>query len=194
MPRTRRKVVAGGAVRAGMPGLRSRREAGSWRPEGLGVTSARLPGTPVGRAGVRSAPESPAHPGRLWVSAHWNATADCRARAVRIPIRGGGEDMTRRKLSHVVAAGILAVLLVLPGPALAQSTHHRSSTDLWSWLASLWNRGVSSLGSGSGLGLKQGLGIDPNGGSATGSGGTTESTTTGSKVPGDQGHGIDPNG
>src|SRR3954452_1599880 len=99
--------------------------------------------------------------------------ADSRARGVRIPIRGGGEDMNRRKLSHVIAAGILAALLVLPGPAMAQSTHNRGPVDFWSWLAGFWSRGMSSLGAGSGLGMKQGLGIDPNGGAPTGSGGST---------------------
>ena len=111
--------------------------------------------------------------------------ADCRARAVRTPIRGGGEDMTRRKLSHVIAAGILAALLVLPGPALAAAPHHRGPVDFWSWLAGLWSRGVSSVGAGSGLGLKAGLGIDPNGGGSTGSGGSTgQSSPTGGTTSG----------
>ncbi|HEY0553543.1 MAG TPA: hypothetical protein VGG20_04710 [Thermoanaerobaculia bacterium] len=105
--------------------------------------------------------------------------------------------MNRRKLSHVTAAGLLAALLMLPGPALAQSPHHRASVDLWSWLAGAWQRGMVSLGVG-GLGEKQGLGIDPNGGKAglgidpNGSGST--GGTTMSSSPGDQGHGIDPNG
>ena len=107
--------------------------------------------------------------------------------------------MNRRKLSHVIAAGILAALLVLPGPALAQPTHHRGPVDFWSWLAGFWGRGVSSLGSGSGLGLKQGLGIDPNGGGSTGSGGSTGQSaptggTTSGASTGDGSPGIDPNG
>lgn len=103
--------------------------------------------------------------------------------------------MTRRKLSHAIAAGILAALLVLPGPALAQSTHHRSSTDLWSWLAGLWSRGVSSLGSRSGLGLKVGPGIDPNGGGSTGSGGSTgQSSPTGGTTSGVTSGGADVGG
>jgi hypothetical protein len=101
--------------------------------------------------------------------------------------------MNRRKLSHVIAAGILAALLALPGPALAQPVHHRGPVDFWSWLAGFWSRGSASLGSRSGLGLKQGLGIDPNGGGSTGSTAPT-GTTSGVTTPGDQGNGIDSNG
>jgi hypothetical protein len=116
--------------------------------------------------------------------------------------------MNRRKLSHVTAAGLLAALLMLPGPALAQPPHHRASVDLWSWLAGAWQRGMVSLGVGGvrekqGLGIdpngeKAGPGIDPNGGKAglgidpNGSGST--GGTTMSSSPDDQGHGIDPNG
>lgn len=99
--------------------------------------------------------------------------------------------MNRRKLSHVIAAGILAALLALPGPALAQSAHHRGPVDFWSWLAGIWSRGVASLGSGSGVGQKAGLGIDPNGGTQPGSGGSTGQSTpaggTSSTTPGDAG-------
>ena len=102
--------------------------------------------------------------------------------------------MNRRKLSHVIAAGILAALLVLPGPALARSTHHRGPVDFWSWLAGFWSQGVSSLGSGSGLGQKAGLGIDPNGGGSTGSS-APAGTTSGATSPGEQGgDGIGSNG
>ncbi len=81
--------------------------------------------------------------------------------------------MNRRKLSHVIAAGILAALLVLPGPAAAQSTHHRGPVDFWSWLAGFWGSGVFSVGSSGGSVRKAGLGIDPNGGGTSGSGGST---------------------
>ncbi len=105
--------------------------------------------------------------------------------------------MNRRKLSHVTAAGLLAALLMLPGPALAQSPHHRVPVDLWSWLAGAWQRGMVSLGVG-GLGEKAGLGIDPNGGVPSGQGGATgQGAPTGSPADtlrGDQGLGIDPNG
>jgi hypothetical protein len=100
--------------------------------------------------------------------------------------------MTRRKLSHVIAAGILAALLALPGPALAEVPHHRGPVDFWSWLAGFWSRGVASLGAGSGVGLKAGPGIDPNGGTPTGSGGSTEQSapaagTSSGTAPGDAG-------
>jgi hypothetical protein len=106
--------------------------------------------------------------------------------------------MNRRKLSHVTAAGILAALLMLPGQAMAQSPHHRASGDLWSWLAAAWHHGMASLGAG-GMGEKQGLGIDPNGGNPTGQGGATgQSAPTGSTTmptgPSGQGYRIDPNG
>jgi hypothetical protein len=103
--------------------------------------------------------------------------------------------MNRRKLSHVIVAGILAALLVLPGPALAQSTHHRGPVDFWSWLAGLWSRGVSTLGSGSGLGQKAGLGIDPNGGGGSTGSSAPTGTTSGATSPSEQGHdGIGSNG
>jgi len=97
--------------------------------------------------------------------------------------------MNRRKLSHVTAAGLLAALLMLPGPALAQSPHHRVSGDLWSWLAGAWQRGMVSLGVG-GLGEKAGPGIDPNGSPLTGQGGSSGQgtpkggTPTGAASPG----------
>jgi len=89
--------------------------------------------------------------------------------------------MNRRKLSHVIAAGILAALLALPGPAGAQSIHHRGSgsVDFWSWLAGFWSWGGSGGGGRSGSVRKVGPGIDPNGG-GNGSGGSTgQSAPTG---------------
>jgi len=94
--------------------------------------------------------------------------ADCRARAVRIPIRGGGEDMTRRKLSHVIAAGILAALLALPGPALAEVPRAHTAS-VWQLLAKLWRHEVDALLHRDRLLRKEGYGIDPNGGKPTGS-------------------------
>lgn len=107
--------------------------------------------------------------------------------------------MNRRTLSHVIAAGILAALLVLPGPALAEVSHHRGPVDFWSWLAGFWSQGVSSLGSWSRLEQKAGPGIDPNGGVPPGSGGSTGQsnptggTTSGATV-GYGSPGIGPNG
>lgn len=110
--------------------------------------------------------------------------------------------MNRRKLFHVIAVGLLVGLLMVPGAALAQPAHHvRSPVDFWSWLAGFWGGGVSGgVGGAAVRGEKAGLGIDPNGGTPTGSGGaagqgtSTGATTSGSASPGDQGHGIDPNG
>ena len=105
--------------------------------------------------------------------------------------------MNRRKLSHVIAAGILAALLALPGPALAQGTHSRGAAGILEWLAGLWERTMAAQGAWVGPLQKAGPGIDPNGGKPAGTGGTTGSTggtVTGSGVQGDQGLGIDPHG
>lgn len=54
--------------------------------------------------------------------------------------------MNQRKLSHVMAAGILAALLVLPAAAWAAPAHeHSPAAGAWSWLNGLWGRGVSFL-------------------------------------------------
>jgi hypothetical protein len=89
--------------------------------------------------------------------------------------------MNRRKLFHVIAVGLLVGLLMVPGAALAQPAHHvRGPVDFWSWLAGFWGGGVSGLRLPSGLEQKQGLGIDPNGGTSVGQGGATgQSTPTG---------------
>ena len=102
--------------------------------------------------------------------------------------------MNRRRLSHVIAAGLLAGLLGLPGSALAQPVHRGVPADLWSWFAGFWSRGMvrQSVHVPRALEEKAGLGIDPNGGKPAGSGGTT--STTGLAGSGDPGHGIDPNG
>ena len=108
--------------------------------------------------------------------------------------------MNRRKLSHVIAAGLLAGLLGFPGAALAQPVHRGVTADLWSWLAGFWSRGVTGLRVPSGMEQKAGPGIDPNGGNPPSSGGATvQGTPTGSPTSGstshrDAGPGIDPNG
>jgi hypothetical protein len=76
--------------------------------------------------------------------------------------------MNRRKLSHVIAAGILAGLLVLPGPALAEALRGRE-VSLWQSLAKLWQHELAVLLSKDRLLRKEGYGIDPNGGKPTGS-------------------------
>jgi hypothetical protein len=104
--------------------------------------------------------------------------------------------MNRRKLSHVIAVGVLAVLLTLPGTALAQGRRTRGPASVSDWLTCLWQRGISVLLPGSQVIEKLGPGIDPNGGKPTGAGGTTSpdgGTTSVPSVQGDQGFGIGPN-
>lgn len=105
--------------------------------------------------------------------------------AVRIPICGGeGEDMNRRKLPHVIAVGILAALLALPGPAGASSLQARNVGSMWQWLVSLWSHEFSALSSRNGGLEKEGPGIDPNGGKPAGSGGTNSSSNSGEPIGG----------
>lgn len=85
------------------------------------------------------------------------------------------------RISRVVVAGLLLAVLALPMPARAEAVGRSNLDGAWSWLASLWERGISALWSASGD-PDQGHGIDPNG-----------ITTTVVGDP-DQGHGIDPNG
>ena len=87
--------------------------------------------------------------------------------------------MKERKISRVVVAGLLLAVLALPMPARAEAVDRDGA---WSWLASLWELGISALWSADGE-PEEGHGIDPNGITATGAGGGT-----------DEGHGIDPNG
>ena len=97
--------------------------------------------------------------------------ADCRAMAVRVSICGGGEEeMNRRKLPHVVAVGVLATLLALPGPALAAPSRVKTSDAKghWQWLVKLLPPEFSVMLSGNGLFQKEGPGIDPNGGRSGG--------------------------
>lgn len=88
--------------------------------------------------------------------------------------------MKNRKLSRIVAAGLLAAVLGAPGIARADGGREAGSIGAWEWLVSLWNEGVAALWSGSDKEPKPGAGIVPSEGGA-------ESET-------DQGHGIDPNG
>jgi hypothetical protein len=79
--------------------------------------------------------------------------------------------MNRRKLSHIIAAGILAALLALPGPAGA-GTPRAQDLNIWQSLAKLWQNELAAL-QWDGLHRKEGYGIDPNGGKPTGSNSTT---------------------
>jgi hypothetical protein len=104
--------------------------------------------------------------------------------------------MNRRKLSHVIAAGLLAGLVAMPGPAGARTTPTRSAVDFWSWVLRVWDQGNSQPASRCEVAEKEGHGIDPNGGTPTG-GATGQSypaygTTLGSQS--NQGLGLDPNG
>jgi hypothetical protein len=75
--------------------------------------------------------------------------------------------MNRRKLSHVIAAGILAALLVLPGPALAEARRVHDAS-VWKSLAKLWQHELAAALS-KGRVRKEGYGIDPNGSKPAGS-------------------------
>lgn len=88
--------------------------------------------------------------------------------------------MKNRKLSHAVAAGLLATVLGVPGIARAEGGREAGSIGAWEWLVSLWEEGVSALWAGSEKPPQPEPGILPGGGEA------------GSQT--DQGHGIDPNG
>lgn len=83
--------------------------------------------------------------------------------------------MHQRKLSHVIAGGLLAALLALPAPAQAAG-RNLGTVELWDWLAGMWERGIAGLWAGDGGTEEQDLGIDPNG------------------EPAPAGAGIDPNG
>ena len=84
--------------------------------------------------------------------------------------------MNRRKLSHVIAAGLLAGLLGLPGTALAAGPRTHSPARTWRSIADWQYQLVAYLLTG-GMLQKEGYGIDPNGGKPAGSGGTTSTTS-----------------
>jgi hypothetical protein len=88
--------------------------------------------------------------------------------------------MNNRKLSHVVAAGLLAAVLGVPGIARAEGAREAGSIGAWEWLVSLWEEGVSALWSGSEKPPQ------PEPGIGSGEGGAGSET--------DAGPGVDPNG
>jgi hypothetical protein len=103
--------------------------------------------------------------------------------------------MTHRKLSRIVAIGILAVVLALPGPVWAAAGQPRGpAASVFDWLSGLWERGISALWSWSEAGQKSGS-VD-SGSSSTGQSPTssTPTGTTGSGDETDNGAGFDPNG
>lgn len=71
--------------------------------------------------------------------------------------------MTPRKLSRVIASGMLMALLALPVPVQAAPLQTRGPVGVWEWMAQLWQRGVSAVVPGHGVERKQGPGFDPNG-------------------------------
>jgi hypothetical protein len=85
--------------------------------------------------------------------------------------------MNRRKLSHVIAAGILAALLMLPGPVMARAPRTRAAAGTWQSLGKAWHELEALLLRG-GMLQKEGYGIDPNGSKPPGSSGTTPSTSS----------------
>jgi hypothetical protein len=95
--------------------------------------------------------------------------------------------MHQRKLSRVIAAGLLAALLALPAPVHA-AARNRGTVELWDWLAGLWERGAAALAVWD-RGTEKELATDPDGEPAAPSGAGID--PTGGT---DQGHGIDPNG
>jgi hypothetical protein len=84
--------------------------------------------------------------------------------------------MTQRKLSRIIAAGILAAVLALPAPAHAAFNRTRGPVNLWEWMVRVWERGISAVVPERGVDQKEGLGIDPNGGKPAGQGGSGSGT------------------
>ena len=79
--------------------------------------------------------------------------------------------MTPRKLSQVIASGMLMALLALPVPVQAASSRTRGPAGVWEWLVRAWQRGVSAVVPAERVERKEGGGFDPNGLRATGQGG-----------------------
>ena len=105
--------------------------------------------------------------------------------------------MTQRKLSHIIAAGLLAAVLALPAQAHAATTRTRGPVSVWEWIARVWQRGISAVVPESGTGRKEGPGFDPNGSrtpSQGEAGGIDGGTSTTPATSNDTGGGIDPNG
>lgn len=102
--------------------------------------------------------------------------------------------MFRRVISRLVLVGVIASLLGLAQPVRAEAADLATPRVLWEWLASLWEGGASTPGTGSQVAIdKEGASLGPTG--TTTQGGSTSSTPppTGS-TQGDQGPGFDPNG
>lgn len=104
--------------------------------------------------------------------------------------------MTQRKLSRIIAAGILAAVLALPAQAHAAPHRTRGPLSAWEWILRVWQRGIEAVMPESGAGRKEGLGIDPNGGKPAGQNGSGYVIPDGgaTSAQDSEGYGIDPNG
>ncbi len=108
-------------------------------------------------------------------------------------------DMFQRKISRAGSAGLLAAALLVAGSAPANAAG-RSPKGLWRWMMEEWQewtgvlvpqRPAETPGSGNGSWIKEGPGIDPNGGTAPKPGGSTGSACRGC---GDSESGTGPGG
>lgn len=102
--------------------------------------------------------------------------------------------MSQRTVQRIAAAGALALLLALAGPAWAEA--REPGKGVWRWLAAFWEDGASILWTRTGEAdrrstTKQGFGLDPDGQTGPGPGGST-SQSCGDAC--EQGFGLDPNG
>lgn len=73
--------------------------------------------------------------------------------------------MSRKTVQRFVAAGVLATVFALAGPARAEARELRGSAPVWQWLTALWESSVSALWplSPADATEKAGFGTDPNG-------------------------------
>lgn len=80
--------------------------------------------------------------------------------------------MSHGKISRACSAGLLAAVLLVAGSAPAGAVE-RGPKSLWRWMMERWTsvvlvpwQSAETPGSGDGTWIKQGPGIDPNGGTA----------------------------
>ena len=102
--------------------------------------------------------------------------------------------MSYRLLRRTVTVGILAAVLLGTAPAHARDLG--SAGRAWGWIQEVWGRGVGALWERgvvqreAGDQRKEGLGLDPNGGTTP----RTNSAPAQCESCSDQGLGLDPNG
>ena len=83
--------------------------------------------------------------------------------------------MSQRKIGRACSVGLLAAALLLAGSAPAGAAG-KGPASLWRWMVEGWkewtgsvlvpSRSAETRGSGDGIWIKEGPGIDPNGGTA----------------------------